>query len=157
MSAEVNRLLRIALAAVAAVLAVAACSSDDGSATASGSSSAPPAATSSAPAATTSAAAGGEGSSSSAEAGEDRGTITIKNFKFGAPLTVKPGATIEVVNEDTAGHDVVSDDAGEFKTPTLGQGEKGSFKAPMQPGTYKFSCSLHPRSMSGIGTLVVEG
>jgi plastocyanin len=155
-SAEVNRLLRIALAAVAAVLAVAACSSDDGSATAAGSSSAPPAATSSAPAATTSAAAGGEGSSS-AEAGEDRGTITIKNFKFGAPLTVKPGATIEVVNEDTAGHDVVSDDAGEFKTPTLGQGEKGSFKAPMQPGTYKFSCSLHPRSMSGIGTLVVEG
>jgi plastocyanin len=155
-SADVNRLLRLALAATAAVLAVAACSSEDGS-TASGSSSAPAAATTSAPAATTSAPAGGESGSADAQPGADGGTITIKDFKFGAPLRVKPGATIEVVNQDTAAHDVVSDDAGKFKTPSLGQGEKATFTAPAGPGTYKFSCSLHPASMSGTGTLVVEG
>lgn len=155
-SADVNRLLRLALAAAAAVLAIAACSSDDGT-TASGSSSAPPASTTSAPATTTSAPGGGESGSGGAEAGADGGTITIKDFKFGAPLKVKPGATIEVVNQDTAAHDVVSDDADKFRTPALGQGEKATFTAPSEPGTYKFSCSLHPGSMSGIGSLVVEG
>jgi plastocyanin len=145
-----TRLLRLTLAAAAAVLAVAACSSDDGSSTGSPSAAAPSA--TSAPAATTSAPGGGE-SSAPAAAG---GTITIKDFKFGAPLTVKPGTQIEVTNEDTAGHDVVSDD-GKFKTPTLGQGEKATFAAPTEPGTYKFSCSIHPASMSGIGTLVVQG
>jgi plastocyanin len=156
-SADVNRLLRLALAAMVAILAVAACSSEDGS-TASGSSSAPAAATTtSAPAAKTSVPAGGESGSAGAQTGAGGGTITIKDFKFGAPLMVKPGATIEVVNQDTAAHDVVSDDAGKFKTPSLGQGEKATFTAPAEPGTYKFSCSLHPASMSGTGTLVVEG
>jgi len=147
-----TRLFRLALAAAAAVLAVAACSSDDGSSSTGSPSVAAPSVTS-APATTTSAPAGGEGSEPAGAAG---GTITIKDFKYGAPLTVKPGARIEVVNEDVAGHDVVSDD-GKFKTPTLAQGEKATFTAPAEPGTYKFSCSLHPASMSGIGTLIVQG
>lgn len=150
-----TRLLRLTLAAAAAVLAVAACSSDDGSPTGSASVAAP-SATTGAPAATTSAPAGGEGSAGGDAAGAAGGTITIEDFKFGAPLTVKPGAKIEVVNRDTAGHDVVSDD-GKFRTPTLAQGEKATFTAPSEPGSYKFSCSLHPASMSGIGTLVVQG
>ena len=147
-SGGMTRLLRLALAAAAAVLAVAACSSDDDR---------PP------------------GQRVGGRAARDQrarrhherrrhrrarppaarapvraagGTITIKDFKYGSPLTVAPGAQIEVENEDTAGHDVVSDD-GKFKTPVLGQGEKATFTAPTKPGTYKFSCSLHPASMSG--------
>lgn len=149
-----TRLLRLTLAAAAAVLAVAACSSDDGSSTGSPSVAAPSA--TSAPAATTSAPAGGEGGAGGTTAGAAGGTITIKDFKYGSPLTVKPGAMIEVQNEDTAGHDVVSDD-GKFKTPVLAQGEKATFTAPTEPGTYKFSCSVHLATMSGIGTLVVQG
>lgn len=145
-----TRLLRLAAAAAAAVIAIAACSSgDDDTAGAAGTTAAP--AATSAPA--TSAPAGGEGTSSSSSEG---GSITIKDFKYGEPLTVAPGAVIEVQNEDTAGHDVVSDD-GKFKTPVLGKGEKATFTAPTEPGTYKFSCSLHPASMSGIGTLIVQG
>jgi plastocyanin len=146
-------------AAVAAALAVAACSSDDSTSPAAAPSSA---AAPSAPA-TTSAPGGGESSGeSSGEASEssepagEGGTITIQNFRFGDPLTVSPGARVTVVNEDTAGHDAVSDD-GLFKTPVLGKGERATFTAPTKPGTYKYSCSVHPGSMSGIGTLVVEG
>lgn len=148
-----TRLLRLLVAAAAAVLAVAACSSDDSPPAAAGSSAPPAPSATSAAATGTSAPAGGEASSSSSSSG---GTIKIKDFKFGDPLTVTPGAKIEVENEDTARHDVVSDD-GAFKTALLGQGEKTTFAAPTKPGTYKFSCSVHPASMSGIGTLIVQG
>ena len=148
-----TRLLRLLVAAAAAVLAVAACSSDDSPPTAAGSSAPAPAPSATSAAATgTSAPAGGEGSSSASSGG----TIKIKDFKYGEPLTVAPGAKVEVENEDTARHDVVSDD-GAFKTALLGQGEKTTFTAPTKPGTYKFSCSVHPGSMSGIGTLIVQG
>lgn len=132
-----NRLLRLALAAAAIAAVVAACSSDPDS-------DAGPTPTGAA----TSAAPGG----STATA-----TITIQDFTFGAPLTVTPGTTVTVTNEDAAGHDVVSDDDGRFRTPTLAKGESGTFTAPTEPGTYKYSCSLHPGSMSGTGTLIVRG
>jgi plastocyanin len=141
-----NRLLRLAAAAAAVAVVVAACGGSDDP----DDSSAPPAAASSAAAATTSAPGGGEGTAATA-------AITIKDFKYGDPLTVAPGTVITVTNEDTAGHDVVSDDADKFKTPVLGKGESATFTAPSEPGTYKFSCSLHPGSMSGIGTLIVSG
>jgi plastocyanin len=146
-----NRLLRLAAAAAAAVIAVAACSSGDDS---SGSAAPSVATTTSAAAApTTGAPAGGEGSST---AGAGPATITIQNFVFGDPITVAPGTTIKVTNMDTAGHDLASDDAGKFKTPLLKQGESATFTAPSEPGTYKFSCTVHA-NMHGISTLTVKG
>jgi plastocyanin len=148
-----TRLLRLLLAAAAAVLVVAACSSGDDSAPAAAGSSVPAAPSATSAAATgTSAPGGGEDGSSSSG-----GTITIKDFRFGDPLTVAPGAKVEVENEDTARHDVVADDGSSFRTPLLGQGEKTTFTAPTKAGTYKFSCSVHPASMSGTGTLIVRG
>ena len=146
-----TRLLRLVAAAAAVAFVVAACGSDSDADTgsASGVASAP---TSSAAGPTPSAPGGGEGSGAAATA-----AITIKSFKYGEPLTVAPGTVVTVTNEDTAGHDVVSDDSGKFKTPVLAKGEKATFTAPTEPGTYKFSCSLHPGSMSGIGTLIVSG
>jgi plastocyanin len=158
-----NRILRLAVAGAAVAAFVAACSSDSDSGTAAGTSA--PAATSaaatSAPAtsapATSAAATSAPATSAGGAPAAGSGTITVRDFKYGEPLTVAPGATITVVNEDTAGHDVVSDDEGRFKTPVLGKGERATFAAPMEPGTYKFSCSVHPGSMTGIGTLVVQG
>jgi len=144
-----NRLLRLAAAAAAVAFVVAACGSDS-DADADAGAAAPPAATSAAGEPSTSAPGGGEGTAAKA-------AITIKDFKYGGPITVAPGTVVTVTNEDTAGHDVVSDDSGKFKTPVLGQGESATFTAPAEPGTYKFSCSLHPGSMSGIGTLIVSG
>jgi plastocyanin len=160
--AGMKRLLRLAGAAAALTLAIAACSSGDDS-----SDSAAPsvATTTSAAAPTTSAPGGGEatGTDDNGGGGSDdngpaasTGTITIKDFAFGAPLTVKPGATISVSNQDTTAHDVASDDAGNFRTPLLNKGESATFTAPTQPGTYKFSCTVHAQ-MRGIGTLIVHG
>lgn len=143
-----TRLPRLLAAAGLTVLAVAACSSGGSPPAASGSSA--PAA----PSATGAAAGSSGGGNGGAQSG---GTITIQNFRYSTPLTVAPGTKIEVENEDTARHDVVSDDGTSFRTPLLGQGEKATFTAPTRPGTYKFSCSAHPASMSGIGTLIVRG
>jgi plastocyanin len=129
------RLVRIAVAALIAVLAVAACGGDDGGSTTDTPS----------PATTAPGGAGGGGEAS----------ISIENFQFGTSLPVKPGATVTVTNKDGATHNVVSDDGTSFKTPDLGKDESATFTAPSTPGNYKFSCSLHS-SMSGIGTLVVQ-
>jgi plastocyanin len=158
--AGMKRLLRLAVAAAALTAAIAACSSANGS---SGSAAPSIATTTSAAAPTTSAPAGGDATSSDdgGSGGSDdgqaagSGTITIKDFAFGAPLTVRPGATIKVTNQDAAAHDVSSDDEGRFRTPLLNKDESATFTAPTQPGTYKFSCTVHGQ-MQGIGTLIVH-
>lgn len=165
--AGTKRLLRLAVAAAALTAAVAACSSGNDS---SGSAAPTVATTTNAVAPTTSAPAGGEAGSSDDDGGSGRsagsggfgggqaagsGTITIKDFAFGAPLTVRPGATIKVTNQDATAHDVSSDDEGRFRTPLLNKDESATFTAPTQPGTYKFSCTVHGQ-MQGIGTLIVH-
>ncbi|HEV7654521.1 MAG TPA: cupredoxin domain-containing protein [Mycobacteriales bacterium] len=132
-----KRLVTLGVGAAAVALTIAACSSGS-----SGSSSAAPSSAS-----TTSASSG---SSTAA------GAITIQSFAFGSPLTVAPGTTITVTNKDPVDHDVVSDDAGMFRTPAIHQNESATFTAPTAPGTYKFSCTFHPQ-MKGIGTLIVQG
>jgi plastocyanin len=79
-------------------------------------------------------------------------TITIANFAFGAPLTVKPGQKIQVVNNDSAPHTVTADDGHSFDAQAS-PSSTGSFTAPTTPGTYKFHCSVHPNMH---GSLVVK-
>lgn len=154
------RLLRLAGAAAALTVAVAACSSG----TDSSGSAAPSAATTSAAALPTSAPAGGEATSSDDNGGGSasngpaaaNGTITIQDFAFGAPVTVRPRAMIKVTNADRIAHDIASDDQDNFRTPLLNRGESATFTAPAQPGTYKFSCTVHAQ-MQDAGTLVVQG
>jgi plastocyanin len=142
------RYLRIAAAGALAAIAVAACSSNDtpsSSATTSPPANVPTTSSDTSAPTTT----GGSGDSAAT------GTITIQGFKFGAPLTVKPGATVTVTNQDTAGHNVVADDASAgFKTDVLQKGDSGTFTAPTKAGTYKYSCTLHA-NMTGTGTLIV--
>ena len=157
--AGMKRLLRLAGAAAAVTVAIAACSSGNDSSD----SAAPGVATTSAAAPTTSAPAGGEATSSADKGGgsddngpaASSGIITIKDFAFGGPLTVRPGAMIKVTNADVTAHDLASDDQGTFRTPLLNQNESATFTAPTQPGTYRFSCTVHAQ-MQGIGTLIVH-
>jgi plastocyanin len=79
-------------------------------------------------------------------------TITISGMKFGDPVTVAPGATIEVVNDDTPEHSVTSNTEGQFDTDVDG-GETKTFTAPMQAGEYPFHCTYHPNMK---GTLIVK-
>ena len=80
------------------------------------------------------------------------GTVVIKDFRF-APtsLTIRAGSPVLFVNYDEEPHSVVSD-TGLFRSGALDTGEKYSFRFD-KPGTYHFSCSIHPRMG---GTIVVQ-
>lgn len=79
-------------------------------------------------------------------------TITVANMSFGDPLTVAPGATITIKNDDSAEHSVTSQTEGKFDVH-VDAGEQSTLTAPTEPGEYAFYCMYHP-SMKG--TLIVQ-
>ena len=79
-------------------------------------------------------------------------TIVVKDFMFmPMSLTVKAGSTVTWANRDDEPHTVVSD-TGLFRSDALDTNESFSFKFD-RPGTYHFTCSIHPRM---VGTIVVQ-
>lgn len=105
---------------------------------------------SSAPQPATSSTASAPSAAASAPAGE--ATITIRDFAYEVPGTVKPGATVTVTNADSAPHTLTVKDEGGFDVEVPGGGTV-IFQAPDSPGEYGLICSFHPQ-MSG--TLVVK-
>ena len=98
-------------------------------------------------------AAGGTGTASTG--GSAAAVIVIKNFAYSpSSLTVPPGATVTVKNEDTATHTVTasSSHSGAFDTGDIQPGGSTTFKAPTTSGTYEYICSIHQFMH---GTLVV--
>jgi plastocyanin len=82
----------------------------------------------------------------------DTAKIVVKDFTFNpTPLTVKAGSTVTWTNMDDEPHTVVSD-AGVFKSGGMDTNESFSYKFD-KPGTYHFTCSIHPRM---VGTIVVQ-
>jgi plastocyanin len=82
----------------------------------------------------------------------DSTKVIVKDFMFNpTPLTVKAGATVTWTNMDDEPHTVVSD-TGIFKSGGMDTNESYSFKFD-KPGTYHFTCSIHPRM---VGTIVVQ-
>jgi len=82
----------------------------------------------------------------------DATNVVVKDFKFmPTPLTVKAGSTVTWTNKDDDVHTVVSD-TGAFKSGAMDTNDSYSFKFD-KPGTYHFTCSLHPRM---VGTIVVQ-
>jgi plastocyanin len=82
----------------------------------------------------------------------DATKIVVKDFMFvPTPLTVKAGSTVIWTNMDDEPHTVVSD-TGLFKSGGMDTNESFSFKFD-KPGTYHFTCSIHPRM---VGTIVVQ-
>lgn len=85
--------------------------------------------------------------SPTAEQPADAATITISDMSFGQPVTVAPGTTVTVRNNDSVEHSVTSQTAGQFDVHVDGT-QTGTFTAPAQPGEYAFYCVYHP-SMKG--------
>ena len=82
----------------------------------------------------------------------DAAKIVVKDFTFNpTPLTVKAGSTVIWTNMDDEPHTVVSD-TGVFKSGGMDTNESFSHKFD-KPGTYHFTCSIHPRM---VGTIVVQ-
>jgi plastocyanin len=76
--------------------------------------------------------------------------ITISNFMFSPmALTVSPGATISVTNQDSATHTLTATD-GQFNTGNVTQNQTKTFRAPMQAGTYHYRCNIHQYMIGSI-------
>ncbi len=82
-------------------------------------------------------------------------TITIDNFAF-APqsMTVSPGATVTVKNNDSTAHTVTAKNKA-FDTGDVGAGATKTFTAPTKPGSYAYICLIHPFMKAA--TIVVKG
>jgi plastocyanin len=82
----------------------------------------------------------------------DQPRILIKDFMYmPMSLTVAAGTTVTWVNMDDEPHNVISD-AGLFRSGGFDTNESFSYKFD-KPGTYRITCSIHPRM---IATIVVE-
>jgi plastocyanin len=80
-------------------------------------------------------------------------TITIRNFDYGAPVSVPPGAVVTVTNLDSAGHTVTVDQGSAFDVEVRCGGETATFTAPSAPGSYPYHSTFHPGMH---GTLTVK-
>ncbi|ANS75617.1 hypothetical protein AWM70_14275 [Paenibacillus yonginensis] len=78
-------------------------------------------------------------------------TVNIKDFSFGAPLTVEAGSKITFTNLDDMEHSAVADN-GSFATPLLASGESYTITLD-KPGSYSYHCQVHP---SMTGTITVQ-
>jgi plastocyanin len=82
----------------------------------------------------------------------DANRIVVKDFMFTPnSLTIKAGSSVTWSNQDDEPHTVVSD-AGLFRSGAMDTNESFSYKFD-SPGTYHFTCSIHPRM---VGTIVVQ-
>ena len=79
--------------------------------------------------------------------------ITIQDFAYDGPTSVKPGETIMVTNDDSSTHSVTSDQAGMFDVDVDASGGTAHFTAPSKPGSYPYHCKFHGNMQ---GTLVVK-
>lgn len=101
----------------------------------------------SAPPATSSAAASADGSAPAGAA-----IITIRDFAYEVPGSVKPGAAVTMTNADSAPHTLTAKGKGGVDVEVPGGGSV-IFEAPDAPGEYDVICSFHPQMR---GMLVVK-
>ncbi|WNI18202.1 cupredoxin domain-containing protein [Actinacidiphila sp. ITFR-21] len=90
---------------------------------------------------------GGTAASPSASAARTGGgsRIVIKDFAFSpAALTVSPGATVTVLNQDSTAHTVTADTGKSFDTGTIAPGRSATFTAPEKSGSLAYICTIHP-------------
>ena len=83
----------------------------------------------------------------------ERFEIEIANFQFSpADAVVAAGTEVVWVNADTDVHSIISTDELFTSSATFANGESYAFVFT-EPGTYAYSCGVHPFMM---GTITVE-
>lgn len=127
-SVALRRVLLIVASAVVALLAVNACSA-------------------AAKSATSPASRGTQAGGMVSMPSESTTTIHIDGFRYRTPVSLPPGARVEVMNMADQSHTVTAD-AGGFDVP-VPAGATMSFTAPVKPGSYPFHCELHA-NMHGV-------
>ena len=81
----------------------------------------------------------------SSDAGGEKITVTMKDFAFDPEeVQAKVGQEIEWVNEDSAPHNAVAQEGGDFETETFEQGGSDSVTVDA-PGTIQYICTVHPQ------------
>ena len=78
------------------------------------------------------------------------GALRISGFAY-SPVTVPPGARVTVSNADSVTHTVTAG-GGAFDVTVRAKGS-AVLTAPSKPGTYSFTCTIHPEMH---GVLVVR-
>jgi plastocyanin len=74
--------------------------------------------------------------------------VNIQNYAFNpSTLTIKAGENVTWTNHDTYVNHQVKSDTGLFESGSLGNGQSFTYQF-MSPGTYNYSCTIHP-SMHG--------
>lgn len=134
-----------AAVATAALISLAGCGGSSGDSAKSPSSPSPSVTTSASSTSSSHATHGAKPASASA-------VITIKDYAFKGPASVKPGASITIKNEDTVNHTVTADSGGAFDV-TVNAGSSAKLTAPSKPGSYPYHCTFHAEMH---GTLVVK-
>ncbi len=79
-------------------------------------------------------------------------TIHIQNSAFHGPASVAPGAAVPVMNMDSEGYTIASDDGTTFNLDVKA-GQTLTFTAPDKPGRYAYHCVGHNDMQ---GTLTVR-
>ena len=69
-------------------------------------------------------------------------TITIESYSYLVPGHVRAGSKVRVINKDDVGHSVTSVDDTTFSV-FVPAGATKHFRAPSQPGQYRFYCTSH--------------
>ncbi|MDD5171758.1 MAG: cupredoxin domain-containing protein [Candidatus ainarchaeum sp.] len=97
---------------------------------------------------------GGTGTPSGTPSGTGAtSTVHISGYAFQpADLTVKQGTTVTWVNDDSVPHHLKMN--GVFESSTLSNGQSYTHTFTEAPGSYPYSCTIHP-SMQG--TVTVTG
>ncbi len=84
-----------------------------------------------------------------ANAADAPNTVVMKNFSFmPMTMTVPVGTTVTWKNEDEEPHTVTSV-TGLFRSGALDTNDAFKFRFD-HPGTYKYTCSIHPRMVAEI-------
>ena len=132
-----------AACALAAALLLAGCgsSSDSGAADAAPPDAASSATPSASPSASSSTPASPSESAGASEAPAPAAVITIKDYEYDVPASVKAGESVMIKNEDTVAHTVTADDKGGFDVNVPANGT-AMLKAPAA-GSYAFHCTYH--------------
>lgn len=92
-------------------------------------------------------------SNTSTSAAPENITVNIKNFSFNpSALTVKTGAKVTWVNNDSVPHTVTSDSGNLLDSKTLSPGQSFSFIFT-DIGSASYHCNIHPMMK---GDVVVE-